>query len=98
MARLTWGGCYNYVAVKSLPARYFAGRVTHHVWRDTPVIDERFHELYELMKWGPRQRGQHTAPILFVESREAKERLRPVLLPANVDQTMAAPVTTIHRL
>jgi len=68
---------------------------THHVWRDTPVSDEQLHELYELMKWGPTSANSTPARILFVKSREAKERLRPALLPANVDQTMAAPVTAI---
>ena len=68
---------------------------THHVWRDTPVSDMQLRELYELMKWGPISANSTPARILFVRSREAKERLRPALLPANVDQTMAAPVTAI---
>ena len=33
--------------------------------------------------------------VLFVKSREAKERLRPCLNPGNVDKTMQAPVTAI---
>jgi 3-hydroxypropanoate dehydrogenase len=35
------------------------------------------------------------ARFLFLRSREAKERLRPFLMQANVDKTMAAPVTAI---
>jgi 3-hydroxypropanoate dehydrogenase len=68
---------------------------THHAWRDAPVSDEQLHELYDLMKWGPTSANSTPARILFLRSREAKERLRPALLPANVDQTMAAPVTAI---
>ena len=33
--------------------------------------------------------------IVFVRSKEAKERLRPALAPGNVDKTMAAPAATI---
>jgi 3-hydroxypropanoate dehydrogenase len=33
--------------------------------------------------------------IVFVRSREAKERLKPALAAGNVDKTMAAPVTAI---
>jgi len=33
--------------------------------------------------------------IVFVRSKEAKERLRPALAPGNVDKTMAAPATAI---
>lgn len=35
------------------------------------------------------------ARIVFVKSKEAKERLKPCLVPFNVDKTMAAPVTAI---
>ena len=68
---------------------------THHVWRDTPISNEQLRELYELMKWGPTSANSTPARILFLRSREAKERLRRALLPANVDQTMAAPVTAV---
>ena len=68
---------------------------THHGWRDLPVSDEQLHQLYELMKWGPTSANSTPARILFVKSREAKERLRLALLPANVEQTIAAPVTAI---
>jgi len=47
------------------------------------------------MKWGPTSANSTPARILFVKSRKAKERLRPALLPQNVDQTMAAPATAI---
>jgi 3-hydroxypropanoate dehydrogenase len=68
---------------------------THHRWRDAPVSDEQLHELYDLMKWGPTSANSTPARILFLKSPEAKKRLAPALLPANVDQTMSAPVTAI---
>jgi 3-hydroxypropanoate dehydrogenase len=68
---------------------------THHGWRDLAVSDEQLHELYELMKWGPTSANSTPARIIFLRSKEAKERLRPALLPANVDQTIAPVTATI---
>jgi 3-hydroxypropanoate dehydrogenase len=68
---------------------------THSAWLDRPVEDGLLHQLYELMKWGPTSANCCPARIVFVRTREAKERLRPALQPGNVDKTMAAPVTAI---
>ncbi len=68
---------------------------TYNGWLDRPVSDETLRQLYDLMKWGPTSANCTPARILFLRSREAKERLRPALMPGNVDKTMAAPVTAI---
>ena len=68
---------------------------THNTWLDRPVSDELLHELYELMKYGPTSANSGPARILFLRTRQAKERLRPALSPSNVDKTMQAPVTAI---
>lgn len=68
---------------------------THNVWLDKPVSDETLRELYDLIKWGPTSANSSPARFVFLRSKEAKERLRPVLSPGNVDKTMAAPVTVI---
>ena len=68
---------------------------THSTWLDQPVTDETLRDLYNLMKFGPTSMNCTPARFLFLRSREAKERLRPFLMQANVDKTMAAPVTTI---
>ena len=64
-------------------------------WQAKPVSDEQLREIYELMKWAPTTMNTQPARILFLRSREAKERLKPALNPGNVDKTMAAPVTAI---
>jgi 3-hydroxypropanoate dehydrogenase len=64
-------------------------------WLDKPVTDEVIHQIYDLMKWGPTSANCCPARFFFVRSKGAKERLRPVLSPGNVDKTMAAPVTVI---
>jgi 3-hydroxypropanoate dehydrogenase len=68
---------------------------THNVWLDKPVSDELLRQLYDLMKFGPTSANCCPARILFLRTREAKERLRPALSPGNVEKTMLAPVTAI---
>lgn len=68
---------------------------THNWWLDRPVSDELLRQLYELMKYGPTSANCCPARILFLRTREAKERLRPALSPGNVEKTMHAPVTAI---
>lgn len=68
---------------------------THSGWLDRPVTDETLREVYDLMKMGPTSMNCCPARILFLRTAEAKERLRPFLMAANVDKTMAAPATAI---
>jgi 3-hydroxypropanoate dehydrogenase len=68
---------------------------THSAWLDKPVSDAVLHEIYDLMKYGPTSANTCPARIVFVKSKEAKEKLRPCLATQNVDKTMAAPVTAI---
>jgi 3-hydroxypropanoate dehydrogenase len=68
---------------------------TYRTWLDKPVSDHVLLELYELMKWGPTSMNGCPARILFLRTKESKERLRPALAPGNVQNTMSAPVTAI---
>src|SRR5437667_4786790 len=68
---------------------------TYNAFRDLPVGDDVLRQLYELIKWGPTSANCCPARILFLRTPEAKERLRPALMPGNVEKTMAAPVTAI---
>jgi 3-hydroxypropanoate dehydrogenase len=53
------------------------------------------HELYELLKWGPTSNNCSPARFVFLRTLEAKERLRPALMPGNLDKVLQAPVTAI---
>ena len=68
---------------------------THNAWLERPVSDQTLRQLYDLVKWGPTSANCQPMRILFLRTAEAKERLRPALMPANVTKTMAAPVTAI---
>lgn len=73
----------------------FRNARTNVAWLDEPVPDHKLREVYDQMKFGPTSMNCTPARILFLRSKEAKERLKPALSPANVDKTMAAPVTAI---
>ena len=68
---------------------------THHAWLNKPVDDALLKQVYDLAKFGPTSANMSPMRMVFVKSKEAKERLRPALQPGNVDKTMAAPVTAI---
>jgi 3-hydroxypropanoate dehydrogenase len=68
---------------------------TSHRWLPEPVPDDQLRALYDLMKWGPTSANTCPARLVFLRTQESKQRLRPALAPANVEQTMSAPVTTI---
>ena len=75
--------------------RLFHDARTHAAWTDRRVTDETLRALYETLRWGPTAANCSPLRVVFVKSREAKERLRPALSPGDIDKTMAAPVTAI---
>jgi 3-hydroxypropanoate dehydrogenase len=68
---------------------------SHNGFQDKPVTDAQLREIYEIMKWGPTSSNSQPVRIVFVRTREGKEKLRPALSSGNTDKTMAAPVTAI---
>lgn len=73
----------------------FYGARTHNKWRNKPVTDDKLQEIYALMRLGPTSANCSPLRIFFLNSKEAKERLKPHLSPGNVDKTMAAPATAL---
>ena len=68
---------------------------THSHWQARAIEPHLLQQLYELTKWGPTSMNAQPARFVFVQSAEAKERLRPTLMAGNVDKTMSAPLTVI---
>jgi 3-hydroxypropanoate dehydrogenase len=68
---------------------------SHHAWQAKPLEDVVLRKLYDLAKWGPTSVNSQPARLVFVKSKEAKERLIPALQGGNVAQVQAAPVTVI---
>jgi 3-hydroxypropanoate dehydrogenase len=73
----------------------FRNARTHNVFLDQPISDEKLKEVYELTKWGPTSANCSPARILFLRSKEAKERLKPALSAGNAAKTLAAPVVAV---
>jgi len=68
---------------------------SHKVWRDTPVPHALLRQVVELAQAGPTATNSQPMRIVFVESQQGKERLRPALHAGNVAKMMTAPVTAI---
>lgn len=79
---------------KALDTIFRQGR-SHSFWLDRPVSDVTLQAVYDLMRMGPTSANSSPARILFLKSKEARERLRPHLIPGNVDKVMTAPVTAV---
>ncbi|MBX3389555.1 MAG: malonic semialdehyde reductase [Phycisphaeraceae bacterium] len=68
---------------------------THNGWQQRAVDDELLKRVYDLAKMGPTSANMSPMRIIFVKTKEGKERLRPALDAGNVEKTMAAPATAI---
>ena len=68
---------------------------THNAWLDKPVTDEQLHAIYELMKWGATSANSSPARIVFIKSKQAREKLGLAISDSNREKTLSAPVTAI---
>jgi 3-hydroxypropanoate dehydrogenase len=62
---------------------------------DEPIRRELLERAVELAELGPTSANALPVRYVFVESPEAKEKLRPALSPGNLEKTMKAPATAI---
>jgi 3-hydroxypropanoate dehydrogenase len=68
---------------------------TQNAWQSRAVPDETLKAIFNLMRMGPTSANMQPARLVFVQSTEGKERLKPCLSEGNREKTMAAPVCTI---
>ena len=68
---------------------------THHDWLSKEVTDFQIRELYDVMKWAPTALNAAPLRMLFLKSKESRERLVPALMGSNVEQVRSSPVTAI---
>jgi 3-hydroxypropanoate dehydrogenase len=68
---------------------------SHNSWQDRDVSDEQLQEIYRLMAAGPTSNNGHPTRLVFIRSAEAKERLRPALIGANIEKVLTAPACAI---
>lgn len=68
---------------------------THSAWLAKPVDDALLREVYNLAKFPPTSANTSPMRVVFLKSKESRERLKPTLSAGNVEKTMSAPVTAI---
>lgn len=68
---------------------------THNAWQDRAIEPALLQQLYDLVKMAPTSANCSPARFVFVQSKAAKEKLKPALSAGNLEKTMAAPVTVI---
>ena len=76
-------------------AQLFTEARTHNAFLDRPVPEALLREALELAKMGATAANSQPLRVIFLRSKEARERLKPALSPGNVEKTMAAPVVGI---
>ena len=73
----------------------FRNAKTYGKWLDEPVDDEVISALYGLIKMAPTSANCCPMRLVFIRSKEGKEKLLTTLSPGNVEKTRAAPLTVI---
>src|SRR6266571_1342738 len=68
---------------------------THNDFQDQPVPEELLRRAHDIMKWGPTSANSQPARLLYLRSRESREKLRPALGATNLEKTMKAPLVAI---
>lgn len=68
---------------------------TYNGWNEQDVPDSLLQNIHDLAKWGPTSANCCPMRVVFVKSKEAKERLVPLMDKGNQEKTMKAPVTAL---
>ncbi len=91
---MDWQACGNPIDQRALDQIFLQAR-SFNGWQDKPVSDECLRQIVDLMKMGPTSANCQPIRIIFLKSKEAKERLKPHLMEGNVHKAMTAPVVAI---
>jgi len=73
----------------------FRNARSYNAWKPAEINDITLEALHDLCALGPTSANCCPARFLFLRSEAAKERLKPALIPDNVDKVMSASVVTI---
>ncbi|GAA0867113.1 malonic semialdehyde reductase [Sphingopyxis soli] len=68
---------------------------TYNGYLDRPVSEDQLRAIWDLVKYGPTSANALPARIVWCVSRQAKEKLAALALPANAEKILKAPVTAI---
>jgi len=76
-------------------AQLFTEARTHNGFHEREVPEALLEQAVELAELGPTAANSVPMRVVFVRTKEGKEKLRPALSAGNLDKTMSAPVTAI---
>ncbi len=84
----------NRIGQPALDQLFYEAR-THNKWQDRPVSVIQIRELVNLMKWPPTSANCSPARLVIVTSKEAKEKLVPLVMEDNKNKIREAPACAI---
>jgi len=68
---------------------------SHADFDDRPVPEAALRAAHDLMKWGPTTANSQPMRVLYLRSKESREKLRPALAATNLEKTMRAPLVAL---
>jgi len=68
---------------------------SHKGWLNKGITNYQIHQIYDLLKFAPTSGNCCPARFTFIQSAEAKNRIKPSLDEGNIDKTMNAPYVVI---
>lgn len=71
---------------------------TYNGWQDKDVPDSLLKQIHDVAKWGPTSANCCPLRVVFVRTKEQKEKLKPLLDKGNQDKTMQAPVVALFAM
>ncbi len=75
--------------------RIFLDARTYNAWKPEPIPEATLRKLWDLARMGPTSANCSPARIVFVVTPAAKEKLKPALMPTNVEKAMTAPAIAV---
>lgn len=82
---------------KALDSLFIKAR-SHNGWQAKPLPEGVLQQIYDLTKMGPTAANSCPARFVFVQSDNAKQRLKACLNEGNVDKSMQAPCVVIFAM
>jgi 3-hydroxypropanoate dehydrogenase len=80
---------------KEILDQLFSNARTYSYWLNKDVSSEILHQLYDLTKMGSTSANCLPLRIVFITSKEEKEKLLTCMAPGNIEKTKTAPVTAL---
>jgi 3-hydroxypropanoate dehydrogenase len=78
----------------SMQQLFLAAR-SHNAWLPKTVSSDQLQHLYDLARMGPTSANCSPARFVFIQSAQAKEKLKAFMDKGNVNKMMTAPITAI---